>query len=207
VLVEEGAADRPRAVPEPRHRSRRRPGVIASAAGGMDIEEGGGPEPEKILKRAVGRGTGVMPFQGRKLAFAMGLEAGPAGRFVKLLEAVYEAFIETDASMIEINPLVVTKGGDLLALDAKVTSTTTRSTAIPTSRPARPGRGGPARGRGVEVLAQLHPPRRHIGCMVNGAGLAMATMDIIKLAGASRPTSSTSAAAPTPSRSATPSRS
>src|SRR3954464_11956838 len=98
-----------------------RPVVIASAAGGMDIEEVAAKSPEKILREHVDPATGVVPFQARKLAFAIGLEAGPAGKMVKLLDAIYKAFIETDASMIEINPLILTKGGDLIALDAKVT--------------------------------------------------------------------------------------
>src|SRR6185436_12303208 len=85
-----------------------RPVIIASAAGGMDIEEVAATHPEKILREPVDPATGVIPFQARKLAFAMGLEAGPAGRMVKVLEAVYKAFVETDASMIEINPLILT---------------------------------------------------------------------------------------------------
>ena len=97
------------------------PVVIASAAGGMDIEEVAASEPEKILRESIDPGTGIVPFQARKLAFGMGLEAGPAQKLVKVLAAVYKVFIEADASMIEINPLILTKGGDLLALDAKVT--------------------------------------------------------------------------------------
>src|SRR5215208_5870701 len=96
------------------------PVIIASAAGGMDIEEVAAKEPEKILREYVNRGTGIVPFQARKLAFGMGLPAAAAGKLVKLLESVYRSFIETDASMIEINPLILTKGGELLALDAKV---------------------------------------------------------------------------------------
>src|SRR5947207_13722901 len=98
-----------------------RPVIIASAAGGMDIEEVAATHPEKILREHVDPATGIVPFQARKIAFAIGLEAGPAGKMVKVLEAIYKAFIETDASMIEINPLILTKGGDLIALDAKVT--------------------------------------------------------------------------------------
>ena len=107
------------------------PVIIASAAGGMDIEEVAAKEPEKILREHIDPGTGVIPFQARKLAFGMGLGSGPANKLVKLLDSIYKAFIETDASMIEINPLILTKGGDLLALDAKVSSTTTRSIGIP----------------------------------------------------------------------------
>jgi succinyl-CoA synthetase beta subunit len=96
------------------------PVVIASAAGGMDIEEVAASHPDKILREYIDPGTGLVPFQARKLAFGMGLEAGPAQKLVKVLDAIYRAFIDTDASMIEINPLILTKGGDLLALDAKV---------------------------------------------------------------------------------------
>ncbi len=97
------------------------PVVIASAAGGMDIEEVAATHPEQILREVVNPGTGLIAFQARKLAFGMGVPAAAAGKFVKVLDAIYTAFIETDASMIEINPLILTKGGDLLALDAKVT--------------------------------------------------------------------------------------
>src|SRR5262245_51400556 len=102
-------------------RAAERPVIIASAAGGMDIEEVAASEPEKILREHVDPATGIIPFQARKLAFGMGLSGGVVNKYVKLLDAIYKAFIETDASMIEINPLIVTKGGDILALDAKVT--------------------------------------------------------------------------------------
>src|SRR5688500_13328035 len=122
VLIEEGVQiDRELYVSIVIDRAAACPVIIASAAGGMDIEEVAASEPEKILREYVERGTGILPFQARKLAFGMGLEAGPANKLVKLLDAVYRAFVETDASMIEINPLILTKGGDLLALDAKVT--------------------------------------------------------------------------------------
>src|SRR5215208_43275 len=97
------------------------PVIIASAAGGMDIEEVAAKEPEKILREHINPGTGIAPFQGRKLAFGMGLSGAAANKLVKILDAIYKVFIDTDASMIEINPLILTKGGDLLALDAKVT--------------------------------------------------------------------------------------
>src|SRR3990167_7010187 len=89
------------------------PVVIASAAGGMGIEEVAAKEPQKILREYVDRGTGIIPFQARKLAFGMGLEGGAAQKLVKLLDGVYRAFIETDATLIEVNPLILTKGGDL----------------------------------------------------------------------------------------------
>ena len=160
------------------------PVVIASAAGGMDIEEVAASQPEKILREYIDPGTGIVPFQARKLAFGMGLDAGPAQKLVKVLDAVYTAFIETDASMMEINPLILTRGGDLLALDAKVTFDDNALYRHADLRDFRDLFEEDA----LEVEASkfsLNYIRLdgNIGCMVNGAGLAMATMDIIKLAG------------------------
>jgi succinyl-CoA synthetase beta subunit len=160
------------------------PVIVASAAGGMDIEEVAATEPEKILKEPINRGTGVVPFEGRKLAFAMGLDGAAALKLVKLLESLYKAFIETDASMIEINPLILTKGGDLLALDAKVSFDDNALYRHPDLRELR----DLAEEDPLEVEASKYSLNYirldgNIGCMVNGAGLAMATMDIIKLAG------------------------
>jgi succinyl-CoA synthetase beta subunit len=165
-------------------RASARPVIICSAAGGMDIEEVAAREPEKILREPVDPSTGVIPFQGRKLAFGMGLAVGPAGKLVKLLEAVYKAFIETDASMIEINPLILTRGGELLALDAKVSFDDSALYRHPDLRDFR----DLAEEDPLEVEASKYSLNYirldgNIGCMVNGAGLAMATMDIIKLAG------------------------
>jgi succinyl-CoA synthetase beta subunit len=185
VLIEEGLQiDRELYVSILIDRAAARPVIIASAAGGMDIEEVAAKEPEKILREHVDPGVGLQPFQSRKLAFGMGLGAEAATKLVKLLNAVYKAFMETDASMIEINPLILTKGGDLLALDAKVSfddNALYRHSDI----------------RGFRDLSEEDPLEVEaskfslnyirldgtIGCMVNGAGLAMATMDIIKLAG------------------------
>ena len=137
------------------------PVVIASAAGGMDVEEVAASQPEKILREYINPGTGIVPFQARKLAFGVGLEAGPAQKLVKMLDAIYKVFIETDASMIEINPLVLTKGGDLLALDAKVTLDDNALYRHQDLRDLRDlSEEESTRGRGVEVRAQLHPPGR-----------------------------------------------
>ena len=160
------------------------PVIIGSAAGGMDIEEVAAKEPEKILRERIDPATGVIPFQARKLAFGMGLDAGPANKLVKLLESVYKAFVECDASMVEINPLILTRSGDLLALDAKVTIDDNALYRHPDLRDLR----DLAEEDRLEVEASkfsLNYIRLdgNIGCMVNGAGLAMATMDIIKLAG------------------------
>ena len=160
------------------------PVIIGSAAGGMDIEEVAAREPEKILREHINPGTGIVAFQGRKLAFGMGLSAGPANKLVKLLDAIYKAFIETDASMIEINPLILTKGGDLLALDAKVTFDDNALYRHPDLRELRDiGEEDPLEVEASTFSLNYIRLDGNIGCMVNGAGLAMATMDIIKLAG------------------------
>jgi succinyl-CoA synthetase beta subunit len=160
------------------------PVVIASAAGGMDIEEVAAKEPQKILKEYIDRGTGVVPFQGRKLAFGMGLESGPAQKLVTLLDALYRAFIATDASLVEINPLILTKAGDLLALDAKVSFDDNALYRHPDLRELRDlGEEDPLEVEASKFSLNYIRLDGNIGCMVNGAGLAMATMDIIKLAG------------------------
>ena len=160
------------------------PVVIASAAGGMDIEEVAASEPEKILREPIDPGIGIVPFQARKLAFGMGLEAGPVQQFVKVLRALYKAFTETDASMIEINPLILTKGGDVLALDAKVTfddNALYRHQDLADLRDL--SEEDPLEVEASKFSLNYIRLDGNIGCMVNGAGLAMATMDIIKLAG------------------------
>ena len=160
------------------------PVIIASAAGGMDIEEVAAKEPEKILREYVDRGAGVVPFQARKLAFGMGLPGAVANKFVKLLDSIYRAFLETDASMIEINPLILTKGGDLLALDAKVTFDDNALYRHPYLRDFRDiTEEDPLEVEASKFSLNYIRLDGNIGCMVNGAGLAMATMDIIKLAG------------------------
>ena len=160
------------------------PVIIASASGGMDIEEVAAKEPEKILREQIDPGTGVIPFQARKLAFGMGLGAGPANKLVKILDSIYKAFIETDASMIEINPLILTKGGDLLALDAKVSFDDNALYRHPDLRDLRDlGEEDPLEVEASKFSLNYIRLEGNIGCMVNGAGLAMATMDIIKLAG------------------------
>ena len=160
------------------------PVVIASAAGGMDIEEVAAREPEKILREYVAAGTGIVAFQARKIAFGIGLAAGAVQKLVKLLESVYRAFVETDASLIEINPLILTKGGDLLALDAKVTFDDNALYRHPDLRDLRDlSEEDPLEVEASKFSLNYIRLDGNIGCMVNGAGLAMATMDIIKLAG------------------------
>ena len=160
------------------------PVIIASADGGMDIEEVAASHPERILREPVDPGTGVIAFQARKLAFGMGLPGGPANKLVKVLESLYKAFVETDASMIEINPLIVTKSGDLLALDAKVTFDDSAMFRHPDLRDFRDvTEEDPLEVEASKFNLNYIRLEGNIGCMVNGAGLAMATMDIIKLAG------------------------
>jgi succinyl-CoA synthetase beta subunit len=165
-------------------RASQAPVIIASAAGGMDIEEVAAKTPDKILRATVDRGTGIIPFQARQLAFGMGLDGPQAGKFTKLLESIYKAFLETDASMIEINPLIVTKQGDLLALDAKVSFDDNALYRHPDIKELRDlSEEDPLEVEASKFSLNYIRLDGNIGCMVNGAGLAMATMDIIKLAG------------------------
>ena len=160
------------------------PVIIASAAGGMDIEEVAAKEPQKILNEVVNRGTGIIPFQARKLAFGMGLDGAAANKLAKLLDSIYKAFIDTDASMIEINPLILTRGGDLLALDAKVSFDDNALYRHPDIRDLRDlTEEDPLEVEASKFNLNYIRLDGNIGCMVNGAGLAMATMDIIKLSG------------------------
>ncbi len=185
VLVEEGLQiERELYLSIVLDRASASPVLIASAAGGMDIEEVAASHPEQILRERINPGTGIVPFQGRKLAFGMGLEAAAANKLVKLLESVYRAFIETDASMIEINPLILTKSGDLLALDAKVSFDDSALYRHPDIRDLRDTtEEDPLEVEASKFSLNYIRLDGNIGCMVNGAGLAMATMDIIKLAG------------------------
>ena len=185
LLIEEGLAiDRELYVSIVIDRASAAPVVIASAAGGMDIEEVAASHPEQILREVVHRGTGILPFQGRKLAFGMGLEGAVAGKFAKVLASLFEAFIATDASMIEINPLIVTKGGDILALDAKVSFDDSALFRHPDLKELRDvSEEDPLEVEASKFNLNYIRLDGNIGCMVNGAGLAMATMDIIKLSG------------------------
>jgi succinyl-CoA synthetase beta subunit len=161
-----------------------KPVMMASAAGGMDIEEVAAKTPEQIIRVYIEPGVGLAPFEARQLAFGIGLEPGQVGRFVKLATALYDAFVATDASLVEINPLVVTASGDLLALDAKMNFDDNALYRHPDIRDLRDTSEEDA----LEIEASKYSLNYihldgTIGCMVNGAGLAMATMDIIKLSG------------------------
>ena len=159
--------------------------VIASTAGGMDIEEVAANTPEKIITEPLNPLLGVSPFLGRKIAFALGLKDKQVNQFAALLASIYKAFLETDASLIEINPLVVTRDGRVLCLDAKMSFDDNGLFRHPDIRELRdPNEEDPAETEAAKYdLSYVHLDG-NIGCMVNGAGLAMATMDIVKVYGA-----------------------
>jgi succinyl-CoA synthetase beta subunit len=161
------------------------PVIMASEAGGMDIEEVAAKTPEKILKAHVHPATGFQPFIGRKLAFGMNLAPDQIRPATQLIGNLYRVFADSDASLVEINPLVVTSDGRLLALDAKFNlddNALFRHREYPELR-------DPGQEDELELEASKHNLSYikldgDVGCMVNGAGLAMSTMDIIKLMGA-----------------------
>jgi succinyl-CoA synthetase beta subunit len=157
---------------------------MASTEGGMEIEEVAAATPEKILKLAIDPAVGFMPFHGRKLAFALGLEGKQVSSAVKFMAAMYGCFNALDASVVEINPLVVTGSGEVIALDAKMN--------FDDNALFRHKDVAGMRDEDEEDPRELEAARHElnyirldgeIGCMVNGAGLAMSTMDIIKLYG------------------------
>jgi succinyl-CoA synthetase beta subunit len=160
--------------------------LMASTEGGVEIEEVAARHPEKIHKVAIDPATGFQPFHGRKLAFALGLKAKEVGKAVGFMKGLYTCVIERDASLVEINPLVVTAEGDLVALDAKMNFDSNALYRQPKIVELRDlDEEDPQ-----EVEASKHELNYikldgNIACMVNGAGLAMATMDIIKLSGGS----------------------
>ena len=161
-----------------------KPVIMASSEGGMDIEEVAEKTPEKIAKVYIEPGVGIVPFEARQIGFAIGLDGPQVNKFVKLASALYEAFLATDASMIEINPLVVTAAGDLLALDAKMNFDDNALYKHPDIKDLRDlGEEDPLEIEASKFSLNYIHLDGNIGCMVNGAGLAMATMDIIKLAG------------------------
>ena len=161
-----------------------KPLMMASAAGGMDIEEVAATTPEKIVKVHIEPGVGLAPFAARRLGFGIGLDAVQVGKFVTIATALYDAFVTTDASLIEINPLIVTDEGNLLALDAKMNFDDNALYRPPDIRDLRDmGEEDPLEVEASKFSLNYIKLDGTVGCMVNGAGLAMATMDIIKLAG------------------------
>jgi succinyl-CoA synthetase beta subunit len=161
-----------------------RPIMMVSSEGGMEIEEVAARAPEKILKASIDPALGMEAFHARKLAFGLGLEGKQVGSAVKFMLALYDAFMATDASLVEINPLVVTGDGDLIALDAKMNfddNALFRHKNVAGLRDE--DEENPAEREAAKHDLSYIALDGNIGCMVNGAGLAMATMDIIKLYG------------------------
>lgn len=157
---------------------------MASTEGGMEIEEVAANNPEKIIKAEVDPASGIQGFHGRKLAFGLGLEKAQIKEFCKFVNAVYKAFIEKDASQIEINPLVLTGEGNFIALDAKMNFDDNALYRHPDLLEMRDeDEEEPLELRASKSDLSYIKMDGNIGCMVNGAGLAMSTMDIIKLFG------------------------
>ncbi|GAA5007322.1 ADP-forming succinate--CoA ligase subunit beta [Acinetobacter puyangensis] len=165
-------------------RSSRRVTFMSSTEGGVEIEKVAEETPEKIIKTTVDPLVGLQPFQAREVAFALGLKDKQIGQFVKLMTGAYQAFVDNDFALFEINPLSVRENGDILAVDAKVGIDSNALYRLPTLAAERDKSQENER----ELKASEHELNYvalegNIGCMVNGAGLAMATMDIIKLYG------------------------
>lgn len=157
---------------------------IASAEGGVNIEEVAAHTPEKIITLAVEPASGLQPFHARRLAFGLGLPPETHAQFGKFVEALYKAFIETDASQVEINPMIETPDGKILALDAKFNFDENALFRHPDLAALKdPDEEDPLERKASEFGLSYIKMEGNIGCMVNGAGLAMATMDIIKLYG------------------------
>jgi succinyl-CoA synthetase beta subunit len=166
------------------NRERGRIAVVASAAGGMDIEEVAEKTPEKILSVTVHPVAGLQPFQCKQLAFGLGLKGKQIEQFQAIVLALYRLYQERDASLIEINPLIVTRSGALVALDCKLdieANALFRQKEMAALRD--PGQEDPMERRASEHDLNYVSLDGDIACMVNGAGLAMATMDLIKLHG------------------------
>jgi succinyl-CoA synthetase beta subunit len=158
--------------------------VMASTEGGVDVEQVAARTPEKILREWVSPLTGLMPYQARRLAFGLGLVGDSVNAFVKFAMGLHSAYVATDASLAEINPLVVTVAGEVLALDAKINFDDNALYRHPDIAAMRdPDEEDPKEAQAKEYDLSYIALDGDIGCMVNGAGLAMATMDVIKLSG------------------------
>lgn len=158
--------------------------LIASSEGGMEIEQIAAEEPDSLLRIGIDPAAGLLEFQARELAFGLGLDSRLVNKMARILMGAYRAFRDLDATMVEINPLVITGGGDLLALDAKMSFDDNALFRRPRiselrDRSQEDPRESAAADRGLAYVGL----DGDIGCMINGAGLAMATMDMIKLAG------------------------
>ncbi|MEX1081629.1 MAG: ADP-forming succinate--CoA ligase subunit beta [Halofilum sp. (in: g-proteobacteria)] len=155
--------------------------VMASTEGGVEIEEVAAQTPEKILTATIDPATGIQPHHGRRIGFGLGFDTKQVGEFVKVLGSLYKAFIELDASLLEINPLIVTGDGNILPLDAKMNfddNALFRQKQVEDMRDL--DEEDPAEIEASKYDLNYIKLDGNIGCMVNGAGLAMATMDIIK---------------------------
>jgi succinyl-CoA synthetase beta subunit len=165
-------------------RAEGKPVFMASAAGGMDIEQVAAENPEAILKQHIDPGIGLEPFQARKMAFTLGMNAHQITSAVQFLMRLYQAFLGTDASLVEINPFITTTDGRLYALDAKLTFDDNALFRHPDIRELRDiTEEDPLEVEASKYNLNYIKLDGSVGCMVNGAGLAMATMDIIKYAG------------------------
>ncbi len=165
-------------------RSSRRVTFMASTEGGVEIEEVAHNTPEKILKVTVDPLVGLLPFQARDVAFALGLEGKQINEFVKLMTGAYQAFVENDFALFEINPLAIRGDGSLACVDAKIGIDSNALYRLPAVAALRDKSQENERElKASEFDLNYVALEGNIGCMVNGAGLAMATMDIIKLKG------------------------
>jgi succinyl-CoA synthetase beta subunit len=185
VLVEEAVEiDRELYLGVTLDRGRGFPAMMASRSGGMEIEEVVARDPSAILREVLDPAAGMYPFQARKLAFGLGLEGATLKKAVAFMAALFRAYVETDASLAEINPLLVTRSGDVLALDAKMTFDDNALFRHPDIREMRDlSEEDPLEVEASKFGLNYIKLDGNVGCMVNGAGLAMATMDLVKLAG------------------------
>jgi len=185
VLVEEALqTDRELYLAATLDRSRACPVVIASRSGGMEIEEVAARDPKAVLREAIDPLLGMFPFQARRIAIALGLEGESFKQGVALMQSLFRAYVETDASLAEINPLLVTGSGRVLALDAKMNFDDNALFRHPEIREMRDlAEEDPLEVEASKFGLNYIKLDGNVGCMVNGAGLAMATMDLVKLAG------------------------
>lgn len=158
--------------------------IVASAHGGMEIEELAETDPDSLRRMVVDPAVGLAEFQARELAFDLGLRGGQVAQMVNILRACYRAYRDLDATMVEINPLVITGTGELVALDAKMSFDTNALYRRPQIAELRdPSQEDPRESHAADAGLAYVGLDGDIGCIINGAGLAMATMDMIKLAG------------------------
>lgn len=185
VLIEEGAdIARELYLGMVIDRSTERVVIMASEEGGVEIEEVASKTPEKILKEYIDPSVGFMPFQGRKIAYFLGLEGKTVNKAVKFISGLYNAFISSECALAEINPLIVTGSGDILALDAKINFDDNALFRYPQNQEMMDkDEENPTELEAKEWNLSYVQLDGNIGCLVNGAGLAMATMDIIKYYG------------------------